>query len=138
MADPTVESATIAYTLPTTDLATVRQLVIAQNPNIVPELVTGNTVAELTASVENARQAHDRIANRFNPPSTSEASAGTADVATQVTGQVAVTAATDGGTPAVVTPAVAVPAGGAASIPLAGLPPMELIKRGMAALKAQT
>ncbi len=43
------------------DLATVRDLIVRAHPDIVPELITGTSIAELTASVEPARAAYHRI-----------------------------------------------------------------------------
>ncbi len=45
---------------------------------VVDELVTGNTVEELTASVEAARAAHARIAERVRQQATASVSAGNA------------------------------------------------------------
>lgn len=47
---------------PEPDLAAVRDLVLRAYPDIVPELVTGATVADLIASVEPAREAYARLA----------------------------------------------------------------------------
>ena len=47
---------------PEQDLDAVRDLVLRANPDVVPELVTGATVADLIASVESAREAYSRIA----------------------------------------------------------------------------
>ncbi|MGH2562056.1 MAG: hypothetical protein ACRDJH_23605 [Thermomicrobiales bacterium] len=46
----------------TDDLTTVRDLILRAHPDVVPELVAGGTIAELTASVESARAAYQRIA----------------------------------------------------------------------------
>ncbi len=45
------------------DLSRVRELVLAANPDAVPELVRGSTFDELMDSVEPARQAYQRIAS---------------------------------------------------------------------------
>lgn len=45
------------------ELATVRDLVIKAHPDVVPELIAGNSIAELQASVEPARTAYQRIAD---------------------------------------------------------------------------
>lgn len=58
------------------DLASVRELVLRANPDVVPELITGASVTELTASIEPARAAYQRIveagrregAGAGNPP----------------------------------------------------------------------
>jgi len=46
------------------DLASVRALILQAHPDVVPELVTGTTVAELTASVEAARAAYAGVVSR--------------------------------------------------------------------------
>lgn len=53
--DPGVES-------PDVDLARVRDLVLAAHPDVVPEMVQGETFDELMASVDPARTAYQRIA----------------------------------------------------------------------------
>ena len=45
------------------ELAAVRELILRAHPDVVPELVTGSTVAELTASVGAARAAYERVAS---------------------------------------------------------------------------
>jgi hypothetical protein len=49
----------------TTPLSAVRDLVLQANPNIVPELVTGDTLEDLLASIEPARAAYTRLADRL-------------------------------------------------------------------------
>ena len=49
------------------DLAAVRELILRAHPDVVPELVTGSTVAELTASVEAARAAYAGVVGRQAP-----------------------------------------------------------------------
>jgi hypothetical protein len=46
------------------DLTAVRDLILRAHPDVVPELVTGSTVAELTASVETARAAYAAVVGR--------------------------------------------------------------------------
>jgi hypothetical protein len=46
------------------DLAAVRELILVAHPDVVPELVTGATVAELTASVAAARAAYQGVVGR--------------------------------------------------------------------------
>jgi hypothetical protein len=43
------------------DLDAVRELVLRTHPDVVPELVTGDSVAALLASVEPARSAFERL-----------------------------------------------------------------------------
>ena len=47
-----------------TDLGKVRELVLKAHPDVVPDLVVGSSVDELIASVEPARTAYQRIADR--------------------------------------------------------------------------
>lgn len=47
------------------DLAAVRELVLRAHPDVVPELVAGDTVDALLASVEPARAAYTRLAERI-------------------------------------------------------------------------
>lgn len=49
------------------DLAAVRELILRAHPDVVPELVAGTTVAELTASVEAARAAYAGVVSRQAP-----------------------------------------------------------------------
>ena len=55
---------------PGDDLAAVRELVLRAHPDAVPELVSGATVGELLASVEPARAAYARVAERIAPAAT--------------------------------------------------------------------
>jgi hypothetical protein len=50
------------------DLAAVRELVLKAHPDVVPELIAGSSVAELTASIEPAKAAYQRIAERMASP----------------------------------------------------------------------
>ncbi len=52
------------------DLGAVRELVLRAHPDAVPELVSGATVDELLASIEPARAAYARIAERIAPATT--------------------------------------------------------------------
>ena len=52
---------------PGDELAAVREVVLRAHPDVVPELVSGSTVAEVLASVEPARAAYARIAERLTP-----------------------------------------------------------------------
>ena len=45
------------------DITAVREVVLSAYPDCVPELVQGDTVAELLASVESARAAYARVAD---------------------------------------------------------------------------
>ena len=66
----TVDVQTVAVTTPAnvepvgTDLNKVRELVLKAHPDVVPDLVRGGSVDELIASVEPARSAYQRIAER--------------------------------------------------------------------------
>ncbi len=46
------------------DLAAVRELALLAHPDTVPELVSGASVAEIVASLEPARAAYRRVAER--------------------------------------------------------------------------
>jgi len=46
------------------DLTAVRKLILTAYPDVVPELVTGATIGELTASVETARAAYAGVISR--------------------------------------------------------------------------
>ncbi len=89
------------------ELAAVAALALRAHPDAVPELVSGSSVAELVASLEPARAAYQRIAERVaagGPP---------------------------GGTPPVV------PAGDAPrlAVDVEALPAAEKIRRGLATRK---
>lgn len=45
-----------------TDLDQVRELILASHPDIVPELVQGNSISDLVGSIDSAKQAYSRIA----------------------------------------------------------------------------
>lgn len=49
------------------DLAAVRELAIAAHPQAVPELIRGDSVEEIMASIPAAREAYERIAQRVTP-----------------------------------------------------------------------
>lgn len=52
------------------DLEAVRALVLRAHPDVIPELVTGDTVGSLLESVESARTAYARLAGAWSeaPP----------------------------------------------------------------------
>ena len=52
---------------PADELALVREVVLQAHPDVVPELVSGSTIAELLASVEPAKAAFERISERVKP-----------------------------------------------------------------------
>lgn len=52
------------------DLDQVRELILGSHPNIVPELVQGDSIAELVASIEPARAAYTRIIDSVPTPVT--------------------------------------------------------------------
>lgn len=54
---------------PTSDLEEIRALILQANPDLVPELVGGESVADLMASVAPAKQAYANLADRLTPPS---------------------------------------------------------------------
>src|SRR5690606_19557124 len=91
---------------PVPDLAKVRDLIIKNTPNAIPELITGSTVDELTASVDRAVEAYNRIAAQMQPT-----------------------------TPEQKPEPPAVPAGATVAVNLDDLPAPELIRRGLIELK---
>lgn len=44
-----------------TDLDQVRELILASHSDVVPELVQGDSIADLVASIEPARAAYNRV-----------------------------------------------------------------------------
>lgn len=50
------------------DLDAVRELVLRAHPDVVPELIDGDSIEALLASVEPARAAWQRLAERFDAP----------------------------------------------------------------------
>ena len=100
-------------------VAAVREVVLRTYPEVVPELVSGESVAALLASVEPAAAAYQRVM------------AGVAARRADAAG----TGAMADGAPPVAPVAPIVPAGSAAAVALdvAGLPPVEKIRRALAA-----
>ncbi|MBX5446319.1 hypothetical protein [Sphaerobacter sp.] len=47
------------------DLERIRELILAAHPDVVPDMITGTTFDELMASIEPARAAYARIAERI-------------------------------------------------------------------------
>lgn len=66
--EPTATNTTVSLEHTADDLATVRDLIVRAHPDIVPELVTGTSIAELNASIEPARAAYQRIAGQTTRP----------------------------------------------------------------------
>ena len=87
----------------TDELAAVRAVVLSAYPDCVPELVKGETVAELLASVEPARAAYARVAASVPAPVVE-----------------------------VVTPPVVPAGGGSAVVDPGELPAAEKVRRGIA------
>jgi len=50
------------------DLATVRELILRAHPDVVPELIAGESIDALLASVEPAQAAWQRLAERIGVP----------------------------------------------------------------------
>lgn len=96
------------------DLPAVRALILDAHPDLVPDLVTGSTVAELLASVDGARAAYAAVAERL--------------------------ATSSSGGPASAGKPPAIPAGGGAPLPVDPdrLPASEKIRRGLRAATATT
>jgi hypothetical protein len=78
------------------ELGKVRDLVLQAHPDVVPDLVRGNSLDELLASVEPARSAYQHVAERVRTSAT--------------------THPTDAGAPAPTPRPPAVPAGGATTV----------------------
>jgi hypothetical protein len=55
------------------DLGAVRELVLRAHPDVVPELIAGDSVEALLASVEPARVAWQRLAEQIGQPTASPA-----------------------------------------------------------------
>lgn len=90
------------------DIAAIRDLVLKAHPDVVPELITGTSVAALLASIEPAQAAYGRLLESVR----------------------------SGQSQATSVPAV--PAGGSAPVPIDPdrLPPAEKIRRGLHARSA--
>lgn len=58
------------------DLAAIRELVLRAHPDMVPELITGDTVEALLDSVEPARAAYERLVTSLGRPATPTVPAG--------------------------------------------------------------
>ena len=91
-------------TQPSTDIAAVRAVVLTAYPDSIPELVQGETIAELLASVESARAAYARVAETL--PSRAE--------------------------PATANPPTVPAGGGSAVLDPTDLPAAEKVRRGIA------
>jgi hypothetical protein len=119
---------------PNPDLDKVRELVLKAHPDVVPDLVAGSSVDELIASVEPARTAYQRIADRVRESSSREVElsssrVGPDDFAT------ASPRLTDSSTPSIVQPPQ-VPAGGGSNVVEPGdLGPTTKIAQALAARK---
>ncbi len=66
---PNTDSTTPAVTTPDTgsghDLARIRELVLQAHPDVVPDLIRGDSFDDLLASIEPARTAYQRIADQL-------------------------------------------------------------------------
>jgi hypothetical protein len=111
------------------ELTKVRQLVLRAHPDVVPELVGGNSIDELLASVEPARSAYQQVADRVRAGESRglEGGAGTTVTAEPAAAANATRQTTATGSPPLV------PAGGAANVVnLDDIPPAEKIARALA------
>ena len=99
-------------------MAAVRELILRAYPDVVPELVQGGTIGELSASIEPARAAYRQVAERITAAGMSAPASSAAPMA--------VTPQSHGVPPTVPAGAVSVP------VHVDGLPASELIKRGLA------
>jgi hypothetical protein len=50
---------------PSVDLGRVRELILAANPDVIPELIAGDSFDALMGSVDSAKQAYQNVATRF-------------------------------------------------------------------------
>jgi hypothetical protein len=111
---------------PTADLGKVRDLVLKAHPDVVPDLVCGESVDELIASVEPARTAYQRIADQVRGGGE-----------TTVTAEPGSTVNASGETTVVVQPPV-VPAGGGTNVvEPSDLGPTTKIAQALAARKTR-
>lgn len=87
------------------DIAAIRELVLRAHPDVVPELVTGASIAELLSTIEPAQAAYGRLLETVQSRQPQAAA----------------------------NPVQAVPAGGSAPLPIDPdrLPPAEKIRRGL-------
>ena len=92
------------------EITAIRELVLKAHPDVVPELITGASVAELLSAIEPARAAYGRLVDTVRAAAPQATSA----------------------------PVPAVPAGGSAPVPIDPdrLPPAEKIRRGIHARSA--
>ena len=99
----------------TDDIAAIRALVLKAHPDVVPELVTGSTVAALLSSIEPAQAAYGRLVETVRAGSRPAAPVPSAPASPPVPS------------------APFVPAGGSAPVPVDPdrLPPAEKIRRGL-------
>lgn len=65
---PVVQGAPLTTDTPATDLAAIRDLVLRAHPEVVPELITGETVDDLLASIEPAEAAYRRVSELMKSP----------------------------------------------------------------------
>lgn len=65
---PVVQGAPLTTDTPATDLAVIRDLVLRAHPEVVPELITGETVDDLLASIEPAEAAYRRVSELMKSP----------------------------------------------------------------------
>lgn len=75
-----VSQATLAAYTPN-DIHTAREWLIAANPDIIPELVSGSTIAELEASLPAAKAAHARAVAQVGAGAQAPAGSGNAGAA---------------------------------------------------------
>jgi hypothetical protein len=119
---------------PNPDLDKVRELVLKAHPDVVPDLVAGNSVDELIASVEPARTAYQRIADHVRESSSREVELSSSRVGPDDSAT-ASPRLTDSSTPSIVQPP-RVPAGGGSNVAEPGdLGPTTKIAQALAARK---
>ncbi len=67
MPEPEIIVTDPAESTPDPTLAIIRELVLKAHPDVVPELVTGASIADLLASIGPAGEAYARLADHLQP-----------------------------------------------------------------------
>lgn len=91
------------------DLAKVRELVLKAHPEVVPDLVQGNSVDELLASVEPARAAYQRVVDAVRAGGTGNGGGKTEDGGRELQAMAAPPVVPAGGASNVVDPSTLAP-----------------------------
>lgn len=116
---PAASSPATTATLPASEIEAARALILGTRPNVIPEMLSGSTIAELSASADAAEAVYQRIADNAIKAAGGSAAAPPATAAQTPPAE-----------------AVAVPSGTTSVVALDQIPTAELIKRGLAARRA--